>query len=180
MFPQYNVETQIEAIKLLNKATREGYTFVFIHGKDIFMEPDDYFFRMRDEIKKVEGLKYIIFDRLTQKETWACFKQTSLTIMVPHTDGTPNSAVEAMSARSKLIMGDADYDPVLFGDTCIRVKSTDALQLAQAIEKSLVSYPEGLLDYAFSKASQYGNRKVEMNKVLELVTILYACSHNRG
>ena len=168
MFPQYNVETQIAAIRLLSKEVLKEYTFVFVHGKDIFMEPDDYFFKMQEEIKKTERLNYLIFDRLTQKETWACFKEASLTIMVPHTDGTPNSALEAMSARCKLIMGDADYDGLLFDGTCIRVNTTDAAQLAREMEKALVAYPQQLLEIAFARVSQHGNRAIEMNKVLEL------------
>lgn len=172
MFPQYNVETQIAAIRLLPEAILKEYTFVFVHGKDIFMEPDDYFFRMRDEIQQVKGLNFVIFDRLTQKETWACFKEAQLALMIPHTDGTPNSALEAMAAKCRLIMGDADYDKSLFGDTCIRVKKTDAAQIARAIEETLRSYPEGLLEKAFSRASGQGNQKVEMNKVLELYRAL--------
>ncbi|MDZ4845831.1 MAG: glycosyltransferase [Chitinophagales bacterium] len=168
MFPQYNLETQIAAIRLLNKTLLEEYTFVFIHGKDVFMEPDDYFLKMKDEIENVAGLKYLIFDRLTPKEVWTCFKKASLTIMVPHTDGTPNSALEAMSARCKLIMGDADYDSILFDDTCIRINKTDARQLASAIESALQSYPDELLERAFSRVNLHGNRAIEMNKLLEL------------
>lgn len=168
MFPQYNIETQIAAIRLLDKALLDEYTFVFIHGSDVFMEPDDYFLKMKEEIQKVEALKYLIFDRLSQKEVWACFKKASLTIMVPHTDGTPNSALEAMSARCKLIMGDAGYDGILFDDTCIRINTTDAQQLAAEIIKGLQQYPAGMLENAFARVSQHGNRAIEMNKLLEL------------
>lgn len=168
MFPQYNVETQIAAIRLLPQEILKEYTFVFVHGKGIFMEPDDYFLQMRNEIQQIKGLNYVIFERLTQKETWACFKEATLAMMVPHTDGTPNSALEAMAAKCRLIMGDADYDQQLFDDTCIRVRKTDAAQLARAIEATVCSYPEGLLERAFARVNAHGNQKIEMNKVLEL------------
>ena len=70
------------------------------------------------------GLPHQVFDRLTQQEMWSMFKKSSLAIMTPKTDGTPNSALEAMAAKCPLILGSFKYDEDLFSEEfCHRMKS---------------------------------------------------------
>lgn len=166
MYPQYNVETQIAAIELLSKEILAEYTFVFIQGKDVFASQEPYFSQMRSRLDSVPGLQYQIFEKLNQQEVWACYKKTTVAFMVPLSDGTPSSGIEAMAARCKLIIGDADYDTELFKDTCIVVEKTDARQLAQAIKQAIEHYPEHLLNKAYQQATMHGNRTTEMNKLL--------------
>lgn len=42
------------------------------------------------------------------------FYQTDLVVMIPESDGTPNTALEAMATETPLILGSANYDKHLF------------------------------------------------------------------
>jgi glycosyltransferase involved in cell wall biosynthesis len=50
--------------------------------------------------------------------------------MTPISDGTPNSALEAMSARCPLIMPNLPYDKSIFEDCCFVLNNDDPKELA--------------------------------------------------
>ena len=160
MSPVYNVETQIAAIKLLPAWVLEKYKFVFIKGR----EP--YFSARLAELKQIPGLDFIVYDRLTQLQMFTIYRYAKLTFMVPHSDGTPNTALEAMSARCPLILPNLDkYDAEIFNGACYMLKNNTAEELAEAILSCLEIYPNKLLDEGFARANTYGNRAVEMEKL---------------
>lgn len=160
--PIYNVETQIAAIKLLPKYILADYTFIFIKGSDPYHTA-----RVR-ELEAIEGLKFIIFDRLTQLEMWTTIKYAAATFMVPLSDGAPNTAQEALAARSPLIIPNFDrLDDELFG-SAIRINNTSAQELADAIVKAITNYPESLKDEGQRRVFEHGNRTTQMEKVKAL------------
>jgi hypothetical protein len=89
--------------------------------------------------------------------------------MTPKTDGTPNSALEAMAAKCPLILGSFKYDEDLFSDSfCHRLSSDSAKELTILIRESLNSYPKGIIDAAIENVSKFGNRPVEMGRIQNL------------
>ena len=64
-----------------------------------------------DDYNQFYSLKinYVILNFLSQEEMWCYFQNTSLTIMTPISDGTPNSALEAMASKSPLIISDLPH-----------------------------------------------------------------------
>ncbi|MCW3127612.1 MAG: glycosyltransferase 1 protein [Bacteroidetes bacterium] len=168
MAPVYNIGVQIDAIALLPKEVLVNYIFVFIRGKQYNV---DYYERMKS---KLEGLKaslhftYLIKDYLNQEDLWTYYNYASLTVMTPRSDGTPNSALEAMVAKCPLIMPDLPYDKAIFENTCFVWTGNEAKELAGLMEKALVSYPVQLLDTAYHRANEQGNRAIEMNKLEKL------------
>lgn len=160
MSPVYNVETQIAAIKLLPAWVLEKYKFVFIKGR----EP--YFSTRLAELKQIPGLDFIVYDRLTQQQMFTIYRYAKLTFMVPHSDGTPNTALEAMSARCPLILPNLDkYDSEIFQASCYMLKENTADELAKAMVACLENYPKELLEEGFNRANKFGNRAVEMEKL---------------
>jgi glycosyltransferase involved in cell wall biosynthesis len=158
--PIYNVELQVEAIALLPQSVLAEYVFVFIYGDG------DYLSKMKTRLDAIQGLNYLILDKLSQIEMWTTYKYAALTYMVPHSDGTPNSALEAMAAECPLILRDlAAYDKELFDGTCVKLKDVTPQCFADAIVKSLDNYPKELKAAALQKVSQYGNRTIEMEKL---------------
>ena len=94
------------------------------------------------------------------------FQNASLTIMTPISDGTPNSALEAMASKSPLIISDVPHlDKNLFSNTCIKFKGNNPKLLAKLIETNISNYPSILLENALLNVEKYGNRNIEMNKL---------------
>ena len=167
MSPVYNIELQALTIRLLSEEVRKKYCFAFI--KSQFSDPA-YAGNVIDILKSIPGLDFVILDLLNPQEMYACFKQTSLTLITPLSDGTPNTALEAMAARSPLILGSYSYDRDLFDGTCMKLGSNDPATLATGIEQALSNYPEGMLDKAENAVNLLGNREKEMQKLRDLYT----------
>lgn len=165
--PIYNLKLQIETIKLLPDWIIKEYTFVFIQGEGKLTE---YQIDVIEQLKEINHLDYVIFEKLSQPEMWSCYHAAKLTIMVPHSDGTPNSALEAMAARCPLIMGHLDYDNQLFNsETCIQLKENKVESLVTAIELALQNYTETLIDNALEKVAN----NVDLSNSVEKVVCIY-------
>jgi len=163
--PNYNVELQIESIKKLPKVIIEDYIFIFIK-KDGYM--DDFSKKIQFELESLKSkisLKYLVFDYLGQADLWSLYKNASLVVMTPLSDGTPNSALETMSAKCPLILPNLKYDDDLFNETCIKLETYDSSELARNIERALYEYPENYIFKAYDNVQNYGNRLVEMTRL---------------
>lgn len=161
--PVYNVETQIEAIKQLPDWVLEKYEFVFIKGAD------PYSANRIAELQAIPGLRFRVYDKLTQHQMFTMYRYAKLTFMVPHSDGTPNTALEAMSARCPLIIPNLDrYDAEIFQGSCYMLLRNTAADLAKAIVSCIENYPKELLEEGFNRANTYGNRPKEMEKLFVL------------
>jgi glycosyltransferase involved in cell wall biosynthesis len=171
MSPIYNVDLQIEAITQLKSEILGRYIFVFIRG----LQYDEKYFEKQKQklnsLKEERNLNYLIFDYLDQPSMWMFLKKASLCMMTPISDGTPNSALEAMAAKCPLIVSNLNYDADLFEGTCIKLKSFNVAELADMIELSLTNYPTNLIEKGFEQVSIHGNRKEEMKKLENLYKI---------
>jgi glycosyltransferase involved in cell wall biosynthesis len=91
--------------------------------------------------------------------------KASLCLMTPISDGTPNSALEAMSAKCPIIMSNLNYDSDLFEGTCLKLKTFDSAELQNLIQFALDDYPVSLLEKGYEKVNSLGNRNIEMKKL---------------
>lgn len=170
--PVYNISLQIDAIALLPSAIIQDYTFVFIRGKYYDKDYSTSLLEKLTELKNRIGLKFIVEDYLDQESIWMWYKKASLTIMTPISDGTPNSALEAMASRCPLILPNLSYDAAIFQDAAWVLEKNDPYQLAQLIAKALTEYPTEVLELAYSRVAKLGNRQIEMSKLEILYTEL--------
>lgn len=163
--PIYRIELQLKAIAALPDELRPQLALVLIKGN---RAPENYMKKVEGLLKEC-GLPYHIFGSLTQHEMWSMFKLSSLSIMTPKTDGTPNSALEAMAAKCPLILGSFNYDEDLFSEKyCGRLKNDSASELSELIQSSLENYPQEKLNAAFENVTKFGNRPVEMGRIEKL------------
>jgi hypothetical protein len=164
--PIYNISIQIDAIKHLKKEIINTHIFVFIKGRNY---DSSYALKIEKKLNSLsETLKinYVILNFLSQKEMWCYFQNTSLTIMTPISDGTPNSALEAMASKSPLIISDLPHlDKNLFSNTCKKFKGNNPEILAKEIELCISNYPSVLINNALRIVEQKGNRNIEMKKI---------------
>ena len=168
MAPIYNIEFQLEAIAKLDQKFIERFTFVFIRGKQF----DEKYYQLQlqrlQQLKAEIDLNYFVIDYLDQPSMWMMLKKTALCIMTPISDGTPNSALEAMAAKCPLLISNLNYDKDLFENSCLKLNSFEAVELKDMIENSLTNYNPELLSNAFTKVSALGNRPIEMKKLEQL------------
>jgi glycosyltransferase involved in cell wall biosynthesis len=167
MSPIYNIEFQLKAISLVDSTIINKYTFVFIRGKQY---DESYYQKQLQTLRTLRteiNLNYVVLDYLDQNSMWMMLKKSALCIMTPISDGTPNSALEAMAAKCPLIISNLNYDKDLFENTCIKLNSFEVIELKEMIEKSLTNYDPKLLSNAFNKVSALGNRSIEMKKLEE-------------
>ena len=170
MSPIYNISLQIEALKLLDNKIIDNYTFVFIRGKNY----DNVYYDLQKEklevLRNMHNLKFVILDYVDQETIWMLMKRASLCIMTPISDGTPNSAFEAMAAKCPLIISDLEhYEELLFNAESVKkVPLSEPEILAQTIENMLESDTSSQRNFAFEIVSQHGKRSKEMEKLERL------------
>ena len=166
MAPIYNIGFQLDAISKLDRKIIERFTFVFIRGKQF----DEEYFQIQlnrlIQLKAEINLSYHVIDYLDQPSMWMFLKKASLCLMTPISDGTPNSALEAMAAKCPLVISNLNYDKDLFENTCVKLKSFDVEELVEVIEASLLHYDLVLLERAYQQVLAQGNRTVEMEKMV--------------
>lgn len=168
MSPIYNIALQIDALAYLNDSLLEKYLFVFVKGKSFNSGYyRDQFIRL-ESLKVQRGLHYLIVDYFEQEALWMAFKKASLTIMTPISDGTPNSALEAMAAECPLIIPDLDYDKDIFDNATYVFDKVKPQHLAHLIEKALTYYPDDMIDLASERVVKHGNRTIEMKRLEEI------------
>ncbi len=166
--PIYNVEMQIESIKLLDQSIIDNYTFVFINKNNM---NKDYYSFIEEKLNILSsqiGLSFLLLDSLSQEHLWQFYKKAKLTIMTPISDGTPNTALEAMAAKCPLILPCLPYDSDLFDSTCLKMYSNTPECLAELIKQALFDYPQSLIKDGYEKVTLLGNRFVEMNKLMDI------------
>lgn len=163
--PIYQTELQLKALLEIPQDLKQQMALVLIKGN---RTPDSYLEKVQRLLEEC-GLPYHVFDSLTQYEMWSMFKLSSLAIMTPKTDGTPNSALEGMAARCPLILGSFKYDEDLFSEQfCNRMKTDTVDELTTLISESLQNYPQEKISAAFENVSKRGNRPVEMERLKAL------------
>jgi glycosyltransferase involved in cell wall biosynthesis len=165
MAPIYNIGFQLDAISKLDRIIIERFTFVFIRGKQFDEEYYQIQLNRLIQLKAEINLSYHVIDYLDQKSMWMFLKKASLCLMTPISDGTPNSALEAMAAKCPLVISNLNYDKDLFENTCVKLKSFDVEELVEVIEASLLHYDLVLLERAYQQVLAQGNRTVEMEKM---------------
>jgi glycosyltransferase involved in cell wall biosynthesis len=166
--PLYNINLQIESLEFISEYIKKDFVFVFIRKTG---RMDANRIELENKLQNYSSkfkFNFIVLDHMEQEELWQYYKGACLVIMTPLSDGTPNSAMEAMAAKCPLIMPNLKYDEQLFKGSCFVLEENNPEKLAQLIEKALVEYPSDFVESSFQKVSKYGNRDVEMKKLEDI------------
>jgi hypothetical protein len=165
MRPIYNHEFSLKAISLLPRDIIEQYSFVFV-DKD--SSDANYVERCIELMRSDGAIDFIFLERQSQQAIWQLYKNSSLVVMNPLSDGTPVSAMEAMLCRAPLILGNLPYDEDIFGDVTLILSSWDPNELAAKMTSVLSGKIHMPVNEAYNRIVEKGNRRIEMNK-LQLV-----------
>jgi glycosyltransferase involved in cell wall biosynthesis len=171
--PVYDIELQLNAIELLPRNIIKNFYFVFVRGKKYNPAYANNLYEKLKLLQAKIGLSYIVEEYLSQETIWMYYKKATLTIMTPLSDGTPNSALEAMAANCPLILPKLNYDPELFENTTLVLENRNSHTLAQLIKWGVENYDPHMIEYAHSRVLLNGNRQTEMEKLYTLYTAAF-------
>lgn len=167
--PIYHIELQLNAIAFFEKSELSSLFFVFIRGRNFDPSYSKRLGSRLNELRDLKGLDFIILDYLDQESLWILNHRANLCIMTPLSDGTPNTALEAMATRTPLILPPLPYDEELFSKSCIFLKNYDVTELVEVIRLCINSYDPEMLDRAWQNVNSFGNRDKEMEKLRDLI-----------
>lgn len=161
----YDPLLSVAAVVNLSKCTIKSNHFVFMKGKN-----HDLFLQSEMKIKLEESdISFTLMDPIDNVSVWGVIQASSLIVMNPITDGTPNSAIEAMAAHKKTIMGYCDYDKDLFNNqTTHFLKKRDHIELRDLIEKVLKLDDKSRVENAYQNVLKRASQSTEMDKVITL------------
>ena len=161
----YDPLLSVNGVLLMDKKVRDDSHFVFMKGLN-------YTVSLFEEMKCIldqNEINYTFIDPAPNNDVWGLIKIADLVVMNPLSDGTPNTAIEAMGAKTSLIMGYCAYDSDLFNaSTTIFLSKRDPEELAQKMTHQLLYVKNELLENAFNVAWEKGRQSVEMKKVIAL------------
>ncbi|MBL57425.1 MAG: hypothetical protein CMP61_09565 [Flavobacteriales bacterium] len=161
----YDPLLSVDAVVHLRKELLLNTHFVFMKGIDY----DRVLFERMEKTLQENRVHFTFLDAMPNEKVWQIIKSSDLVVMNPITDGTPNTAIETMAAKKKLIMGYCKYDNDLFNDkTTIFLSKRDAFELSDLIENELKCKRTDRINYAFEIINQLASQEKEMSKVFNL------------
>lgn len=171
MRPIYYHEFTLGAIKLLPAAVRQNYEFVFVNSDS---KDYAYFQKIKSEAITIDAdIKFL--PTLSHEDLISLFKQSSLVVMNPISDGSPVTAMEAMACKVRLVLPPLNYDTLFqFAGAQFKRWSPDAL--AEKINEILnapLGESQKILDHLYERVITHANSAIEMAKVESLYNRLH-------
>ena len=171
MYPVYNHEFTVEALKLLPGEVKSKFSFVFLNRDSSDIE---YTRSIQGKLDDLDA-KVIFLDTLNNDSMVSLVKESTLVVMNPRSDGSPVTAMEAMACYVPIIMPPLSYDKDLFGEGVFYFDRWDPVCLAnkmvQVLQMESSSIKEELAK-AYHKILSSGNFLLEMDKIKRIYSRL--------
>ncbi len=164
--PVYNHEFAIDAINKLSDQVLKEYSFVFLNRDSSDQSYVSKIASLMEESKK--NIRWTFLNSITSSEMSTLYKNSSLVVMTPLSDGSPVSAMEAMMLKIPLILPPLNYDQELFKDTTFTLRNWDSTELA-GLMTTLLTDREFAMTYvesAYTTVMEKANFFKEMEKVI--------------
>lgn len=127
----YNHSFSLSAIDRLSEEIKKRFKFVFV---DRDSSDQGYVRGIEKQMTAMKGCAFVFLNRQTQNQIFSLYKNASLVVMNPLSDGTPVSAIEAIAFKKPVIIGPLAYDRDLFGAYPLKLSAWDEAELASKIE----------------------------------------------
>ncbi|MBI3134181.1 MAG: N-acetyl sugar amidotransferase [Bacteroidetes bacterium] len=166
--PNYNNELILKAIQLLPAEVRKQLTLVLLSPIKI----DRVYFTRTMEFANSLGCTVELKQEMSQREMWTEFYKAAMCVMTPLSDGTPNTALEAMSAKCPLVLPPLPYDPGLFDGVTMRLNAYSEQELAEVITACLNGKNIPDLEKGRERVRKEGSRSDMMDRLNQQYKIL--------
>jgi glycosyltransferase involved in cell wall biosynthesis len=173
MYPLYNHELALEAIRLLSNTIKEKCAFVFVNNDSPARE---YVNKINTIIGQLKDTTIYFLGSQSQEAMFELYKRASLVVMTPLSDGSPVSAMEALLCKTPVILPPLDYDRDLFSEGVYILRSREPVELSTAINKILTGEIKLNAEAAMAIMLQKADRNKEMNKLNEIIKAIVSGS----
>lgn len=112
-------------------------------------------------------------DALSQDQMFDQYAKCDLVISVPHSDGTPNSCLEAMAMKTPVFMSPLDYDTTIFNkDTCKIIRPFTIEEMAKQVrlfgQNKQSTDIRSRIENAYSTVEKSANIHVSLKQIEKL------------
>lgn len=172
LWPIYNTHVIADAFRILKEKS------LLIKIKLIILKYNtdtEYLKKIISQIKSNKLTNEIVLLEVkTENELIQIYKNSDIVVMIPSSDGTPVSAIEAMLAKKPVILGPLDYDSDLFNeDTVWKLTSFDSEELADTILQIIYDFKKDRMN-KIQTAYENAVRIVDIRKSLSQLAQLYS------
>ncbi|MCC7331309.1 MAG: glycosyltransferase family 4 protein [Flavobacteriales bacterium] len=135
----YNIDTIVDAFDLV-KDKIENCMLVLINE----FPQSEYWKKIEKKLAQ-KNLKdrVLVIPKQTPEQMIYWYKNSTIIVSIPNSDGTPNSVLEAMLAKKPIIIGEYDYDTDLFSKLTTLPENT-VEYLSKAIELEFLKRNENI------------------------------------
>jgi glycosyltransferase involved in cell wall biosynthesis len=144
---------------------KSSFVFVFL---DKNSRDRDYVRHIQQMLDDYMDIKYVFLDRQDQNGLYQLYRNASLIVMTPKSDGSAVTIMEAMAFGIPVILPPLEYDEDLFGDWVYKLKNWDESELAELISTAISNDNSEKLKKAKQIIREQGNREKEMEKLSQL------------
>ncbi len=158
----YNIDIIVKAFSVIRKSIPKSKLVLIKENLDT-----DYEKLILDTIKNKHLDKHVILlEKQTKEQMIYWYKNSTIVVSIPTTDGTPNSVLEAMMANKKIIIGNYKYDSDLFSNL-YQLKENTVDNLAEKIIFAYKDKPDSI-KRENELVEQYANLNNSIKQVVEL------------
>lgn len=167
MDPVYNHEFTLDAITLLSQVVKEKFAFVFL---DADSHQKSYVKFIREKAQ-FTGADVRFLPLQTPVRLISLYKQSTLVVMNPHSDGSPVTAMEAMACGKPVILPPLPYDEEIFSGAFF-FKTWSPLALKDEIEQVL-KIPADQLEAVVQRNMEVVRLKADFRREMTRVENIY-------
>ena len=165
MKPVYNIDLLVMGFKLYCDKHAEVKSHLYLID-DLPGTP--YSDKVKELVSQL-GLsnRVVLLSKMDQTDMIECYNLSDLVVMIPASDGTPVSAIEAMMLERPVLLGPLDYDSDLFNENTVkRAEGFTPEQIAKALKESAKdSFDEERLRKARAVAIENASLQRSIEKV---------------
>lgn len=168
MRPLYNIDIIVDAFLIfMREAALKNCKLILLN----YNTDPKYYDQIIEKIDREHAHNYIeIQNDLKFDDLISLYKTINLAVMIPRSDGTPVSGVEALLAKTPLVMGNLKYDTDLFNDNTTwfinRISARDLSEKFIELYNSNGLELERKAENGYNTAIKNANLELEIKKIL--------------
>jgi glycosyltransferase involved in cell wall biosynthesis len=115
----------------------------------------------------------IILQSLSQNQMIDAYKLSDAVVMIPESDGTPNSALEAMLLEKPIIMGTAKYDSLFFNNNTVSFAETNTSKDLSKVMMKLIMSNQDYVNDRCTKAKELVIEHASLHQSVKKINAIY-------